>query len=80
MSPLERLESIADGIRELYPTAAISIAIDLPLSDIHDILSHFGDEGAVISDLIKTTGTSVVVCIKQISFALTEKKIDPNLN
>lgn len=80
MSPLERLESIADGIRNLYPTASVTVAIDLPRADIDQILSHFGEEGQVVSDILKTYGTTVGLCIKQVTFAISERKIDPNLN
>lgn len=80
MTPLDNLESIADGIRELYPTAKATVAIDLPRADIDQILSHFGEEGQVVSDILKTYGTTVALCIKQVTFAISERKIDPQMN
>lgn len=80
MTPLQRLENIADGIRELYPTASVTVAIDLPLSDIEKVLSHFGEGGSAISDILKKEGTSLVISINRVAFALCEKKVDPQMN
>lgn len=79
---LERLTSIADGIQEIYPSAKVTIAVSLPLSDIEELLGEMEDIRADMAfDIMKKHGNaSIVVYISGMLFAIEEKKVDPNLN
>lgn len=77
---LERLTSIADGIQEIYPTAKVTIAISLPLSDIEELCMNDTEWGSTVIDIIKKHGASAMFQVRGMDFIIDEKKVDPNLN
>ena len=81
MNVLERLQSIADGIQEIYPSAKVTIAISLPINDIEELLDEMEDIRADMAfDIMKKHGASIVVSIRGMLFAIEEKKVDPQMN